>query len=96
MEPVGLHADHFHHLAAARDQFGQVLAVGIGERTRFGTDAFREQRNDLGIERIGLGEPPGGTGEVPDLARIDDGERPPVASSTIKAGARVRSSLTNC
>jgi len=39
-----------------------------------GTDAFREQGDDLGIERIGLGEPSRGTREIPDLARVDDGK----------------------
>src|SRR6185312_10651238 len=34
-----------------------------------------EQGNDLGIERIGLGEPSRGTREIPDLARVDDGKR---------------------
>ena len=75
MEPIGLHADHFHHLAAARDQLGQGLAIGVGDRAWFGTDAFSEQGDDLGIERVGLGEPSSGTGEIPDLARVDDGER---------------------
>ena len=75
MQPIGLHADHFHHLTAARDQFGQALAVGVGERAWFGTNAFSEQGDDLGIERVGLGEPSGGTGEIADLTRIDDGER---------------------
>ena len=86
MEPIGLHADHFHHLTAAGDQFGQGLAVGVGDRAWFGTDAFSEQGDDLGIERVGLGEPPGGTGEIPDLARIDDGERQTGAGQSRRDG----------
>jgi hypothetical protein len=74
-ESIGLHADHFDHLAAAGDQFGQALAIGIRDRAWFGTNAFGEQGDDLSIERIGLGEPSGGTGEIPDLAWIDDRER---------------------
>jgi hypothetical protein len=35
----------------------------------------RRTGHDLSIERVGLGEPSGGTGKVPDLAWIDDGER---------------------
>jgi hypothetical protein len=75
MQPIGLHADHFHHLASARDQFGQALTVGVGERAWFGTNAFSEQRDDLSIERVGLGEPPGGAGKIADLTWIDDRER---------------------
>ena len=75
MEPVGLHADHFHHLAAARDQFGQALTVGVGERAWSGTNAFGEQGDDLSIEGVGLGEPSGGAGKIADLTRIDDRER---------------------
>ncbi len=75
MEPIGLHADHFHHLPAACDQFGQGLAISIGDWAWFGTDAFSEQRDDPGIERIGLGEPSRGTREIPDLAWVDDGKR---------------------
>ena len=71
MRPIGLHADH---LAAAGDQFGQALAVGIGERAWFGTNAFGKQGNDLGIQRVGLGEAAGSAGKVPDLAWVDDGE----------------------
>ena len=108
MKPIGLHADHFHHLTAACDQFRQALAVGISERTWFWPNAFGEQGNSLSVECVGLGEPPDGTGKIPDLTRIDDGHRqialakaaatvtsnPPVASSTISAGASLRSSLT--
>ena len=74
-QPVGLHADHLDHLAAAGDQLGERLAVGIGERAGFGTDALGEERDGVGIQRIGLGEPPGRAGEVTDLARIDHGQR---------------------
>ena len=73
-KPVGLHADHFHHLTATGDQFSKRLAIGIGDRTWFGTNAFGEQGNDPSIESIGFGESPGSTGEIPDLAWIDHGE----------------------
>ena len=53
MEPVGRHADHFNHLASARDQFGQALAVGVGQRAWFGANAFGEQGDDLSIEGMG-------------------------------------------
>jgi hypothetical protein len=57
MLPIGLHADHFHHLASAGDQFGQTLAVGVSERAWFGTNAFSKQGDDLGIESGESGEP---------------------------------------
>ena len=66
MEPIGLHANHLHHLTAASDQLRQGLAVGVSERTCVRPDAFGEQSNDLGVERVGFGEPPSGTGEIPD------------------------------
>jgi len=86
-------------LAAPSHQLRQSLAIGISERVR--SDAFGKQGNDLGIECVGFGEPPGGTGEVPDRPWIDDGDRkmgagraaatvvsnPSVASSTIRVGA---------
>ena len=75
MEPIGLHAEQFHHLAATGHEFGQVLAVGISERTCFGTNAFGEQSDDLRVQRVGLGEPPCGPGKISDLAWIDDCER---------------------
>ena len=73
-QPVGLHAGHFHHMAAARDQFGRGLAVGVRDRAWVGPDPLGEQGDGLGIERVGFGEPSGGTREIPDLARIDHGE----------------------
>ncbi len=73
MQPVGLHTDHFHHLAATGDQFSQQLTISIGNRARFWTNAFGKQGDDLGINGIRFGEPPGGTGKITDLPRIDHG-----------------------
>ena len=56
MEPIGVHADYFHHLPVACDHFGQGPAISVGDRAWFGTDAFSEQGDDLCIERIGLGK----------------------------------------
>jgi transposase len=72
-EPVSLHADHLPRLAAARDQFGQGLAVGVGERAWFGTDPFGDQGDHLGIARIGLGDRP--VARAKSLAWVDHGER---------------------
>ena len=102
MEPIGLHAEQFHHLAATGHEFGQVLAVGISERTCFGTNAFGEQSDDLRVQRVGLGEPPCGPGKKSRIWRglsTASGKlalaraaatvisNPPVASSTISVGA---------
>ena len=88
MESIGLHADHFDHLAAASDQFGQALALGVGERAWFGTNTFSEQGDDLGVECIGLGEASGSTGKIPDLAWIDDRERQTCAGQSRCHGDR--------
>ena len=74
-ESVGFHTDHLDHLTAAGDQFGQCLTVGVGKGARFGTDPFGEQGNNLGVERIGLGQPTHGAGEIADLAWVDHGKR---------------------
>ena len=39
--------------------------------------AFGEEGNDLGVERVGLCQPAHSSGEVADLARVDDTERQP-------------------
>jgi hypothetical protein len=67
-KPVCLHADHLNYLTATGHEFSQSLAVGIGDRTWFGTNTFSEQRNDLSIESVGFGESSGGAGEIPDQA----------------------------
>jgi hypothetical protein len=73
--PVGLHADHLDELPTTGDQLGQGLRLGLGDRPRFGADAFGGRGDDFGVERVGLGQPPGSAGEVADLAGIDHGQR---------------------
>jgi len=85
-EPIGLHAEHFDYLTAAGDQFGQALAVGVSQRAWFGTNAFGKQRDDLGVEYIGLGKPPRGAGKVTDLAWVDDGKRQSGAGQSRRDG----------
>jgi hypothetical protein len=96
-------------LPAARDQFGQGLPISVGGCARFGTDAFSEQGDDLGIKRIGLGEPACGTGEIriwrglttaigraaPARAAATTISNPPVASSTIGPDIRPRIAMTD-
>ena len=68
----GAHGDE---LAAAGDEVDQRLPLGVGQRTWFGANAGREAGDGLGVEAIGLGQAPRGTGEVAHLAGIDDGNR---------------------
>ena len=68
-------ADHLDALAAAGDEFGQRLCLGIDDGAGLGADALGEEGDRLGIQPIGLGEPAGGAGEAADLAGVDHGER---------------------
>jgi len=54
--PVGLGADHLHHLAAPRHQLAERLRLFVGNRARFGTDRFGKVSDRRRIERVG---PPG-------------------------------------
>ena len=74
-EAVAFHADHLNDLPPACDEFSKDLAVGVCDGTRFGTNAFREQRNHLSVERIGLGKSSGRSGEIAYLTRIDNRQR---------------------
>jgi hypothetical protein len=72
---VALGGHHLDDLAPPHDQFSQGLGRGVGQRARLGMDAFGEQGDRLGIERVGLGQPPERAGEVADLARVDHRQR---------------------
>ena len=62
-----------HQLAAPQDQADQQ-GVGLAARqARLWPHALGEQRQDLRVQPVGLGQEAGGTGEVADLARIDHG-----------------------
>jgi hypothetical protein len=86
MEPIGLHADHFHHLAAARDQFGQTMAVGVGERAWFGTNAFSEQGDDLSIECVMCGRALRCKGKIDEASRPVQSCVRPVSAVLMTAG----------
>jgi hypothetical protein len=52
--------------------------IGVGEWAPFGTNAFSEQGNDLGIERIGRAAPRHEPiGQICDLAVEEEGARTP-------------------
>jgi hypothetical protein len=71
-EPVPLDREHPDELPPAGHQGGQALGSGIGEGTEGGPHRFREVGEDGRVQRIGLREPPGRFGEVPDLAGVHD------------------------
>jgi hypothetical protein len=73
--PVALHHDHLDDLAAPGDQFRQGPPLGVGHRPGLGADALGEQREEGGVDAVGLGEPARGAGEVADLAGVHDGDR---------------------
>jgi hypothetical protein len=62
-------------LTPPRDQIRKCLCIWSRQAARFRADALSKQRDNLGIERIGLRQPPGGTSEIPNLTRINNGER---------------------
>jgi len=66
---------HLDDLAPSTDQFGQFLCLGIAQGPRLWVDGLAEVGDDGGIKGVGLGKTACGSSEVPDLARIDDGER---------------------
>ena len=76
-QPVLLGRMHLDHLATPGEHRDQVGGLGIRQRAWGWLDRGREVGQHLGIERIGLGEPPRGLGEVAHLARIDHGHGQP-------------------
>src|SRR4051812_28369539 len=76
---VGLHADHLDDLASPTHEFGEVAPLWFRQWSCLGSHALREERDHLGVERIGLSEAAHGLGEVTDLTRVDDAERQPDA-----------------
>lgn len=73
--PVVLGPEHVDELPAPGHQFAQGLGLRIGNRARRRAHGLREQRDDAGVEGVGLGELPSGPSEITDLAGIDDGHR---------------------
>ena len=108
LQSIPLGGQHLEELSPPRHEGVELLALGIRERPWRGLHTLGNEREEVGIEPVRLGELPGGFGEVADVARIrhDHGESaaaraetsgvsyPPVASSTMRLGARVRTRST--
>jgi hypothetical protein len=67
---------HVQELAPASEERVELLRRLTGQGARLRLHPLGKEGQDLGIDRIGLGELAGGAREVPDLARIrdDDGQ----------------------
>ena len=74
-QPVLLGGEHLDQLPPSRQHGAQGLSGLIRQWARRGAQHFPELGQDLRIERIRLGQPPGGTGKFPDLAGVDDMHR---------------------
>ncbi len=68
---VSLRGHHRDDLAPPGDQLGERAGLLVRHRTGLGMDRLGELCDRRRIEGVGLGEPAGGAGEVPDLARVD-------------------------
>jgi hypothetical protein len=64
--PIVLGAEHVDELAAASDEFAQRVGLLVGDRAGRRAHRLRKEREDPRIERVGLGELPGGPGEGAD------------------------------
>ena len=53
---------------------GERPLLGVRERPGLGPDGLAEVRQHSRVDGVGLGELAGGTGEVADLAGVDDGD----------------------
>ena len=115
-QALALGDQHREQLPAPGEQLTQVPGLGVGQRTQRHWDGLGEVGQDGGVERVGLGQPAAGAGEVAHLARAKSRtwrgltsatgnpaaasaatsgcSRPPVASSTIRAGPSASSRVT--
>src|SRR5216684_4507646 len=60
---------------AARYQRFQRLRLPVLKRPNFGFNRFVKTRQNLGVEPVGLGQPPGGAGKLSDLPRVNHRDR---------------------
>ena len=74
---VGLHVDHPDDLLPPAHELGEVASLRFRQRPDRWSDAFGKEGDHLGVERVGLRQPAHRSGEVADLARVDDAERQP-------------------
>jgi hypothetical protein len=62
-------------LATAGDEFPGALGVFGGPRPDGWAHGFGKAGDDVGVQRIGLGERSGGAGEIADLPGVDERHR---------------------
>jgi hypothetical protein len=74
-QPVPLRDEHLDELSPAGEERGERLGGRIREHPRLGPDALGKEGEDLGVDRISLGQLAGGFREVAHLARIGDDDR---------------------
>ena len=75
LEPIALGAQHAHQLPAPPEQGIERGRDRIGQRPWGRADAFRKQREDVGVDAVRLRELAGGPGEVSDLPGVDHHDR---------------------
>ena len=74
-EAVLFRGPHDNQLLAAPKKGTQLLRLGVGQRSRRRADHVGKMRQRACIQRIGLGQLPGGAREIPGLPRVDDHDR---------------------
>jgi len=65
--------EHLHQLAAAVDQRFERLGLRVWQRTHLGFDRGAKAHQHLCVQRVGLGQLPGGACEVAHLAWVNHG-----------------------
>jgi hypothetical protein len=73
--PIGLGPEHLDQLTAAGDELAEALGVFARQRADDRAHGLGKASDDLDVQGVSLGEHPGGAGEIPDLAGVDDGDR---------------------
>ena len=71
-QAVLLRDQHDHHLVPAGGQSVEGLGFGVPQRAHGRSDRFSEVSQDRRVQSVGLGQSPGGPGEVSNLTRVDD------------------------
>jgi hypothetical protein len=78
-QPILLRGQHLNELTPTSQQRGQFLGLLIRKGTKLRSDCLAKPGQYLRVDRVGLGQTPRRSGEVPDLPRIDDHHRKPGA-----------------
>jgi hypothetical protein len=71
-QAVVLRGPHADQLLAAPKEGAQLLRLGVGQWARRRADHVGKMRQYAGIQRIGLGQLPGGARKIARLPRVDD------------------------